>query len=155
MIYPHGPKFVFIHIAKSGGTSITKTLANYLKVERDEYRTNSLKFIKIADVCGNSTILGESSKNAFDDYYIFSCVRNPFDRLVSYFHYRKQIRKPPNQLPESLTFGEWVRNNGHYELTKMVDQLCFPGSLTIHPRIDYVANLEDIEFHWPIICSDL
>jgi hypothetical protein len=64
-------KCIFVHITKTGGKSISKTLfGNYSgghkKVEQ---------YIKI---------FGES---AFDRYYKFTFVRNPWDRLYSAYNY--------------------------------------------------------------------
>ncbi len=151
MIYPHNPKFIFLHIAKAGGSSITKTLAQYLYINRDIYRPPQYKFLKIADLTNPNHFV--STGINLDDYYIFSCVRNPFDRLVSYFHYRKQIRKPPNQLPEDLTFPYWVISGQFQELTRMTDQLCVDGKPSL--RINLIARLEQIDDHWDYICNDL
>ncbi len=148
MIYPKDPKFVFLHIAKSGGTSITKTLADFLHIDRDEYRKPAEKFIKIEQL-----VHPKISYVDWSDYYIFSCVRNPFDRLVSYFHYRQQIRKPPHNIPLTVTFEDWVKSGDFRELTRMTDQLCVNGQVS--DRIDYIARLETITLDWPIICIDL
>ena len=66
----HRDKFIFIHIYKSGGTSITETF--------DTFFTDLIKYkhetaLEIRDIIG---------KKKFNSYYKFAIVRNPWDWQV-------------------------------------------------------------------------
>jgi len=62
-------KTLFIHIPKNGGTSINKTF------------TNTQEFFYHYDFLYYENLLN----NCLDEYHIFSVVRNPFERILSYF----------------------------------------------------------------------
>ena len=147
IIYTPQLKCVFLHIPKAAGSSITKTLAKYLGKSREVYRPPKYKFLT-ANMLHH--ILGKS----LDQYFVFTVVRNPWDRVVSFYHYKQQIRQPPNDLPLDVTFEQWIRSNGHYELPHQYHQL-IDHSGKIHPRIDFMGRLENINNDWKEICKGL
>lgn len=67
-------KSIFIHIPKTGGTSVIK-----------KYDPNSVEF-KHHDFLYYKNLL----KDKFYNYKIFSIVRNPYERILSYFHFHIQ-----------------------------------------------------------------
>lgn len=142
MIHAEHPKFVFIHMEKCGGSSITKTLANYLGKSRDELRPQQYKFISSSQI---PRLLGNQQR----EFYVFSFVRNPLNRVVSYFHYLKQIRKPPHRLSEMLSFEDWVRAGGYKGLRRYVDQL------KPYSNIDFIGTLEFVDRDWQKVCDDM
>jgi hypothetical protein len=146
MISHNNPKFLFIHLPKNAGSSVTKVLANYIGVDREELRPQKLKFIRAVDI---PNILGEGK----DDYFVFSVTRNPWSRIVSYFHYLKQIKQPPGNLPANAKFDQWVKMGGFRSLQTQMSQLGDGKGVSSH--IDYVAKLETIQEDWPKICEGL
>lgn len=81
MIVSDSHKFVFIKPQRVAGTSIQKYLVDHETCDfYDEYATpdrgNHETYIEIANKLPN-----------ISDYYIFSIVRNPYDRLWSYAKY--------------------------------------------------------------------
>jgi len=73
MIISHKHKFISLHIPKTGGTSCNIELEKYNEEEK----------FKIGHP--NLTELGSIVN--LEDYFKFTFVRNPFDRLVSAFFY--------------------------------------------------------------------
>ncbi len=67
-------KGVFVHIPKNAGSSIGKILPDDCNV----YRHHPAKHAK--------SILGAE---AYDEHFTFAFVRNPWDRLVSLYHFTK------------------------------------------------------------------
>lgn len=65
-------KCIFVHITKTGGTSIAKSLFGYLP-----YHYTAIDY---------RVIYG---RKTFDRYFKFACVRNPWDRLYSGYRYLK------------------------------------------------------------------
>jgi hypothetical protein len=96
MIICHSRKFIFIHIHKTGGTSVERALDPHLawndlilggsvfgeKIQQPYSRRFGLgKHSTVADierVCGNALI---------EDYYVFSLVRHPLSRLCSVYNF--------------------------------------------------------------------
>lgn len=152
MIYP-GPKtkpFAFIHIAKSGGSSITKTLANYIGEPREKYRNGKTKFLRASAI---PIYLDEP-----DNYFKFTIIRNPFSRTVSFYHYKQQIRQPPHNLSLDITFEDWIEKyKGYREIPHMHTSLCIMNfrKLVISYWLDFIGRLETINNDWRIICEKL
>lgn len=147
MISHNDPKFIFIHLPKNAGSSVTKALANYKGVDREELRPQKYKFIYARN-------LKEVVPNP-KDYFIFSVIRNPWERVVSYFHYLQQIRQPPHNLSKDVRFEDWVHAGGFKTLQTQMVQLSDDFPCNVSSYIDYVARLERLDTDWPAICEAL
>ncbi len=138
----HKNKFAFIHISKCGGTSVTKTIANYYDINRSELRPKEYKFLTIPEL---QQILGKD----FLQYFIFTVVRNPWDRLVSYYHHGKKETTKVQIFEKSFT--EWIKR----------DQLPAPQTNQLYDQNKqfvsnlWIAQLEHIDTGWPFLCSRL
>lgn len=85
MIVCQNKKFVFVKTNKIAGTTIVDTLAK--KVSFDD----SLRNLSKGDHESYQLI---SHKINLDDFFVFTFVRNPWDRLVSMYKYLKDIEIP-------------------------------------------------------------
>lgn len=84
-------KFIFVHIPKTAGTSISEAIrdipgCNSPRVsELFEPRSSRVwRFRKHEKATGYRAILGDK---LFDQYYSFAVVRNPWDMMVSSYHW--------------------------------------------------------------------
>jgi chondroitin 4-sulfotransferase 11 len=86
-------KFIFIHIPKTGGTSIEKAFKKRIK--------GGHKHLTLFDY-------ENELKTEIEKYFVFSVIRNPWDRLVSYWKYRQGKRHAPidGKLNE---FDKWLK----------------------------------------------
>ena len=77
-------KFIFIHVPKTGGRSVVKLLENiHEKNESLQFHHNNLTFIK------TGYPLHKDIRKNINDYDVFSVVRNPYERMISYFFHLK------------------------------------------------------------------
>ncbi|MEO1107568.1 MAG: sulfotransferase family 2 domain-containing protein [Pseudomonadota bacterium] len=99
MIISTGRRYVFVHMPKTGGTSLALALEQRAmkddillgdtpKAIKRRRRAKSLnakgrlwKHSTLADIDG---VL---STQAIEDMFVFTLVRNPWDRIVSYYHW--------------------------------------------------------------------
>ena len=87
--------FVFVHVQKTGGSSVNKLLKAHLPAEdrRSVAKRHSPLWV----------ILRKEPQLA--DYFIFGIVRDPWDRMVSWFNmidfYRQRYRKQGRSLEEN------------------------------------------------------
>jgi len=86
-------KFVFIHIPKTGGTTLADTLpgADHNAMNFPHWHVNA-KYIS-------------NNIENYSDYFSFAFVRNPWDRLYSIYRYNRAYEAYYRKLPQYLTHG--------------------------------------------------
>lgn len=92
-IFSHQHKFIFVHVAKTGGTSVDVTLAR--NCDHSE-QFNTRKLNPNVDVLGRRIALEirpKATAEQWDQYFKFAFVRNPWDRTVSIFRHLQSAKK--------------------------------------------------------------
>lgn len=144
----------FMHIPKTAGTSITKWLIEHKgnsSIEQDENHPPYIKFM-----------------NGRESMFTFTVVRNPYERVVSLYHFMRNVIIP--QYPDSTflsvngftteglfpSFTDWVLN---------LDNMIYPEEMwyTVytsqsewnHPDIDLCIRYEELEKTFPIVQQKL
>lgn len=100
MLISHRHRFIFIHVSKTAGTSIERALAPFAEpVDREGIGKNLpllgplarlpiiRRFVKFGIHVSASQVRSCVGPGVWDDYLTFGIVRNPYDRLVSRYHY--------------------------------------------------------------------
>lgn len=128
MIISHRHRYIFVHAPKTGGTSLALALeAKIGKVDiligdtpKAVKRRKRLKGVtasgrlwkhsQLADIYGLVT------QSDVEQYFVFTLVRNPWDRIVSYYHWLKvqHFEHPAVLLAQSLDFSGFI----HHEMTR-------------------------------------
>ncbi|MDY7110332.1 MAG: sulfotransferase family 2 domain-containing protein [Planctomycetota bacterium] len=135
--------FIFIHINKSGGTSIERALSLAF-----EHRTALEKIEQIG-------------RRRWDRRFTFAVVRNPWDRVVSQFHFR--ISENQTDLATNpIEFKEWVRRAyGEQDPAYLVPPKMFIPQLdwitdedgTV--LVDFVGRFENLKRDFEEVCRRL
>lgn len=137
-------KAVFIHINRTGGTSIERALGH------DGYKGDTFQ-----DHREPHAVRAEIGDDKWQRYFKFSVVRNPWDKMVSMYHHRKQnfdrSWDSPIMQHESMSFPAWVtlldklKNYPQHNLHNQLDWLGGPDTL------DFIARFERLEQDWEVI----
>lgn len=121
MIYSTSHNFVFIHIAKNGGTSITSALGQYGTKGLSRTPLNeilsALPYARPAEKIVHPPhvdarwVRSRIGRDVFDASFSFAVVRNPFDQLVSRYEYiRKSKNHHAHQAAARLEFRDFLRH---------------------------------------------
>lgn len=120
-------KIIFVHIPKTGGETITKMLWN----------------TKLSLATGKHLTIKEYKKKIdIQDYYIFSIVRNPYDRALSHYRFLKQYYDPPRVVCD---FDSWICNqHGANEYLFYPQSHYVDDSVEIYKFEDWNNSIEQI-----------
>jgi hypothetical protein len=151
----HDRKVVFIHIPKTAGNSVTRLLTEFAKEEEPK----SPKIAKHAKAQYVKAYLGDEK---WEEYFKFSFVRNPWDLMVSSYHWwcKKAVnikyhKKKADEILKMGSFDSFLdskygknyineRRGSYYDWLTDTE-----GNI----MVDYVGKLETIEDDWKKICQ--
>ena len=172
MIISHKHKFIFIHIPKCAGSTITFSLLNnlYFKLPRKEdWRYNELS-PKTAEVFqtnpnqGNLTNLEqhdtfktindyfEKNKLNINDYFKFSFMRNPWERRLSQYKYAQKMAKQKGEdwakKISLMSFYEFITERNDSQLNWVSDE-------KDNVAVDFLGSGKNIQKEFDIICDKI
>jgi hypothetical protein len=124
MIVSPGRGYVFVHIPKTGGTSMALALeARAMKDDiligdtpKARRRKGRLKGVETAGRLWKHSrlpdIAGLLPEEALAGMFVFTMVRNPWDRLVSYYHWLRvqHFDHPAVRLAKALEFSAFLNH---------------------------------------------
>lgn len=159
----HEHKFIFLHIPKTAGMSMGKAFYNHSGIE------------KVYE--GFGVHHDDLTLDILKEYFVFTFVRNPWDRLYSQYKFRNWLHKhtfedvaydiegkfseyynktidenrPLSTLKEERVnyFDEFVH------LPSQVSFLCgkYNDGIDKLPYIDFVGRFENINEDWKTVCN--
>jgi hypothetical protein len=141
----HKYKFIFVHIPRTGGTSVER----FFKEPIHGGRHNTLQYYK-------------QNLTTHDQYFKFAFVRNPWDKMLSeYFWFRNAKHSYPDEdvkqffRKSASSFSEFVPlffNSVAGDMSHRMGQLEF---LQPMGEMDYVGRFERYDTDFVKICSHL
>lgn len=124
MIISRGRRYVFVHIPKTGGTALALALEARAMADdiligdtpKARARQGRLRGVKAAGrIWKHSTladVIGIISAEEAQDFFTFTLVRNPWDRMVGYYHWLRVQRfaHPQVALAKAADFSGFLNS---------------------------------------------
>ena len=149
-------RFLFVHIPKTAGNSIQSALRDYSEdqlvalrkeqdgIERFGLRNPKYNIKKHSTLAEYRDALGNAQ---FGNLYKFTCVRNPWDRMVSYYF-------TPTQSPEI-----WDRKKFRRIVSKAVSVADYlrldQDEQDPFANVDYTMRFENLADDFRTVCGTL
>ena len=162
----HEHKFIFIHIPKCAGMSVGKTLYNLVGNDSKTYD-------------GFKIHHDEFDKKIWEEYFVFTFIREPFDRLLSQYYYRDFLyyhefeyavknmkglfsqrygyREPGTHPTDGSImdianyYGEWI----HYPGQRGFLQGQYSNGIDKIPYIDFYGKYETLQEDFDYVCEKI
>ena len=166
MILNHQHRFIFIHVPKTAGTTVTRelsTLTTFRDIELGGTKYGEALqglFASRFDLRKHSTALQIKAKcpgQIWRDFFVFGFVRNPYSRAYSVYRFLQRWKEGQHyQIVSDMDFEQFLGSdamlNGEIEIARpQVHWLTNNGSLV--PGIDLVGRLEDFNDDFGFILS--
>lgn len=122
MIISRGRRYIFVHIPKTGGTAMSLVLEARAKADdiligdtpKARRRRGRLKGVQSAGRLWKHSALSDAigliSLPEAETFFTFTMVRNPWDRMVSYYHWLREqdFDHPAVHLARRSGFGAFL-----------------------------------------------
>jgi hypothetical protein len=159
VIISRGRGYVFVHIPKTGGTSLAlaleaRALKDDIMLGDTPKARNRRRRLRDAQSAGrlwkHSTLAdidGIVSPQELGDLFCFTMVRNPWDRLVSYYHWLRDqdFDHPAVSLAKELEFTAFIAAQQTRESLRRSDTAHYMRDITGTDRCDLAIRLEHFE----------
>tara|TARA_R110000751_G_scaffold116604_2_gene216559 strand:- start:349497 stop:350600 length:1104 start_codon:yes stop_codon:yes gene_type:complete len=135
---------IFIHIPKTGGTSINCVMKGTEWQTPLDYHYRHLAFETKTSTCGD--IFDIKNVEKFKNEFIFMMLRDPVDRLISeYYYIRKNAEFMGFLTPQPKSFSDYVDNpqTSNYMLKFLDGQRIYSESKLTQARADEIISLID------------
>lgn len=159
MIISRGRRYIFVHIPKTGGTSLALALEQ--RAMKDDIligdtpkarrRRKRLKGVQSAGRLWKHATLadidGLVDADALADLYCFTLVRNPWDRLVSYYHWLREqtFDHPSVALARDVDFAGFLTNPDTQQVQRHWPAARYMRDRSGTERADCYIRLEHFE----------
>lgn len=146
--------FLFVHIPKTGGNSIQSVMAPYSEdkivnlnphqdgVERFEVRRDCFNFVKHSTLSEYSKAL---NKEIFTRLFKFTVIRNPWDRMISYYFSPHRGEVAWNREAFIKLLSE-IKTDAHYLLIDQSKNFI---------DLDFILHFENLEEDFGILKDKL
>ena len=157
----HQHKCIFVHIPKDAGQSIERIFLNLLDLkwetraplllrynDRPELGPPSLAHLKASEYVRYKYL----SQELFNEYYKFTFVRNPWDRIISiYKHFDFSTRfEFKFFLTDILTKGLWQEK--YWFIGPQSDFVCAEDGRIL---VDFIGRFENLQNDFYFVCEKI
>lgn len=132
----HKYKCIFIHLGRTGGTSIEFAFGKTIIGPEKHWPPKIMKI---------------KYKDYWDEYYKFTVIRNPYDWVVSRYFHNKQI----NYEWYEKTFNIDIRQLSFLDFLKTLKSSKINYYLGDLNEIDYIIKFEELQKGFDFVCNQI
>lgn len=161
MILSHSHNFIFIHVYKVAGTSISDALAPYNIKSLYMYRPYRYLSRVYPQILPNPyprhakaiELKERLPKEVFNHYFKFGFVRNPWDWQVSLYKYplKKKNHHQRKLINDLGSFENYLKWRIEHEVRLQKDFL-YDGS---NKLVDFIGKIENLQEDFDLICEKI
>lgn len=162
MLISQKHNFIFIHIFKNAGSSITRALIPYCSNPIHLFTHRVLKRVGIFNLdpipypkhVKAPELIHEMGYEAYKSYFSFAVVRNPWDWNVSLYKYmlKSKDHHQHEAVKKMKGFDEFIRVKCTMPHTYQRDFICSESGEKL---VDYIARFENINEEFQVICKKI
>jgi hypothetical protein len=155
-------RFIFFHLFKCGGNSLRQVFNDHAKGGQELLGVHC----QPRDLKHHYDVRGQVSQDRFNEYFKFTIIRNPFDFLLSTYHYVRKFKSHyMHEVCINMEFKDFpkyymflldehikTRPHGANRLTQLYDWIIDENG---KPFMDFVGKLENINEDTKIILNKI
>tara|TARA_X000001036_G_scaffold440125_1_gene494675 strand:- start:11516 stop:12127 length:612 start_codon:yes stop_codon:yes gene_type:complete len=149
-------KFLFIHVPKTAGNAVQKVLMPYSddKIYRESHKDGKLNDFEVENelgICRKHEWIGPYIENAdilerpISEYFKFAVVRNPWERMVSWYCYTFP------RISQNVDKAHFLENGLGKNMPAMKEYLFYDGQ----NQMDYIIRYENLEQGLIDVCKKI
>ena len=154
MIISRGRKYIFVHIPKTGGTALSlaleaRAMADDILIgdtpKAVKRRTKAKKWAGDRKLRKHSTLAELDGLVSFEDFYVLTLVRNPWDRMVSYYHWLRDqsFDHRAVELAKANGFSEFLNHPETVAVQSAETYTSYVTALSVTPHFVRLEALAD------------
>lgn len=154
-------KFIFIHIPKNAGEAISQALEIKPSRNQHKFKFETCILDKHETITECMTL-----KKSTENYFRFSFVRNPWDRLVSMWSYSKKRGMQPiatasfeyfikNQEAILSQVSETYLSNSQRKINVLYPQYFYISDWWGNNVMDFIGKFENLQSDFDIVCDKI
>jgi len=157
----HEYKAIYFHIGKTGGVAIERELG----IPASDYKIYQPDIVYglhegvMTQHARPRYVESKTPPETYKDYFKFTFVRNPWDRMVSAYYYLYRIN-----IKQHGSFEAWLINNHEHVVSKnyregshMIPQTEYTHSVTDKSKkhVDFIGRYENIQTDFNTLCEHI
>jgi hypothetical protein len=151
MIYCSELSFCFVAVPKTGTTSIEQFLTRYCTSKGVSFIKTNRSNTHLNNVEGkHASISAIKSAYSIENIITAGFVRNPWDKVVSWFNYLKLNRQSIHAIEQNMSFEDFLYSAPNFVFSQSCQYLTNDKG---NVDVDFVGRFEEFDMYFRLMCE--